>query len=210
MENPSRRRVLTAGLTGAAATLLASQRVSATTPPDSTTPSSEAPAPTDPPARPTEADVALLAFAQQAELAARDLYQDALDAGAAGNSDRVLQACRDNHGAAANVLSGMLGTSAPQARDEDVYSERSGDFSSTDLGTVAAAGYDLENTLVATHISLVGMLEGVDGARDVAAILAAEARMCTVLADLSGNGDDLAALFDNTARGLTPPATQEG
>ena len=102
MENPTRRRLLVAGLAGTAATALVGQRASATAPtePPSTDASSIEPGSSEPtsapptaPGRPTDADVTLLGFAQQLELTARDLYQLAIDEGAAGSEDRVLLAC---------------------------------------------------------------------------------------------------------------------
>ena len=71
------------------------------------------------------------------------------------------------------------------------------------------AAYDLESTLVATHTELLGELEGVDGAKTIASILMMEARHCTVLADLAGRGDDLDALFENTARAPRPGRPRE-
>lgn len=241
MENPSRRRMLVAGLTGAAATVLSAQRAAATTPPDSTSPDSTAPGTTTAgtapagtatdgtatdgtatdgtgtapdttaaPQRPTGADNGLLAQIQGLELAAADLYQAAIDAGAAGDSDRVLAAGRDHHLAAGNVLSGLIGTAAPQERDEDFFTEHQADFESGDLAAVATTGAELENTLIATYVDIVGQLQGVDGAKMVSAIIVGHARRATTLVDLSGQGDDPAALFENSATALSLPATEEG
>ncbi|MBA3604845.1 MAG: ferritin-like domain-containing protein [Actinomycetota bacterium] len=196
LENPSRRR-LTAGLTGTALTLGA-RPVEARAP--RTAP------PTSPPARPTEGDIPLLAFAEQIELTARDLYRVALDEGAAGDRDRVLLTGRDNHQAAADSLSAILGIDGTGERDEALFEELSGGFTTSDLPAVAEAGYALESTAVATHIGLIGQLQGTAGANTIAAILMIESRMCTVLADLQGLGDDDAALFDNGAVALVPPA----
>ena len=195
MENRSRRRVLTAGLAGTAATL-AGQRASAAAP--STTP----------PGRPSDADVALLGFAQGFELAARDLYQVALDEGAAGDEDRVLQTCADNHQAYVDALSGLLGTAAPNRRSDEVYDEWVDRFTTSSLEDVATAGLELESVGVATHNDLLGQLEGIDGAKTIAAVVAVASRLCVVLADLSGQGDDLDTLFTNEADALAPPATE--
>lgn len=188
--------MLVAGLSGAAAAAVVGQRASATPPT------------TEPPERPTDGDVTLLAFAQQVELTARDLYQTALDEGAAGDEDRVLQTCQANHQAAADSLSALLGTAAPGTADDLLYEQWVDRFASSDLQAVAMAGYELENTLVVSHTELVGALEGLEGATTIAAVLIMQARMCTVLADLSGQGDDFAALFDNTATALTPPSNE--
>ncbi|MSX94700.1 MAG: hypothetical protein F2749_14910, partial [Actinobacteria bacterium] len=81
-----RRALLGAGVGGAALSLLPlmSGRASAsttTTPPgESTSTAAAAASTTAPPKRPTDADVALLDFAQQLELTARALYDKALAA----------------------------------------------------------------------------------------------------------------------------------
>lgn len=196
MENRSRRRALVAGLAGTALTALGGRRVSATPP-------------TEPPGRPTDADTALLARAQQVELTARDLYDVAIEEGAAGDEDRVLMAARANHQAAADALSALIGTAAPQTADAELFERYADRFRTSDLTAAAAAGYELESTLVATHTELIGQLEGIDGAKTIAAVLIMEARMCTVLADLAGEGDDLTALFDNNASAL-PVSASEG
>ena len=195
MENRSRRRALVAGLAGTALTALGGRRVSATPP-------------TEPPGRPTDADTALLARAQQVELTARDLYDVAIEEGAAGDEDRVLLAARANHQAAADSLSALIGTAAPQTADAELFEQFADRFRTSDITAVATAGYELESTLVATHTELIGQLEGIDGAKTIAAVLVMEARMCTVLADLAGEGDDLTALFDNNASALAVSASE--
>lgn len=194
MENPTRRRVLAAGLAGTALGLIGGRAASA-----GTTPPTEEPEAGTPPARPTAADLEQLAFAQSVELAARDLYRASVDAGA---DDPTIALMRDNHQAYAGVLAGILGTSATDTRDDALYDDLESSFGVGDVAGVAAAGYDLESTLVATHTELLRSLEGTDGAEMVASILIVEARNCTVLADLAGNGADLDALFVNDAAPL--------
>ncbi|MFV0309629.1 MAG: hypothetical protein ACK5OX_18015 [Desertimonas sp.] len=218
MENPSRRRVLTAGLTGAVATALIGSRVSATTPteppttegqgssPDGTGPDgTEAPATTAPPTRPTDGDVTLLAFAQGAELAARDLYAAAIEAETSDDTG-VLATARVNHQAAADALSAEIGAAAPQTADQAIVDQYLGAFSSGDITQVASAGYELENALVATHSELTGMFHNLDAASNIAAITIAEAQMAAVLADLAGNGADPDAVFDNSSAALSIPS----
>ena len=194
MENPSRRRVLVAGLAGTALSLVGGRAASA-----GTTPPSEEPETTEPPALPTAADLELLGFAQSFELTARDLYAAALEAGA---DDPMIGFMRDQHQAYADILAGILGTNAPGTRDDGLYDELESSFAVADVAAVAEAGYDLESTAVATHTELLRQLEGIDGAKTVASILVVEARSCTVLADLAGNGTDLDALFVNDAEPL--------
>lgn len=222
MENPSRRRVLTAGLTGAVATALIGSRVSATTPTEppttegegstpaagsvagSTPPGSAAPTTTAAPERPTDEDVSLLAFAQGAELAARDLYTAAVESEVSDDTG-VLLAARFNHQAAADALSAEIGGAAPQRADQTIVDQHLDAFASGDLDQVVGAAFELENTLVATHTELTGVLQNLDAISNVAAIAIAEAQMAAVLADLAGNGDDPAAVFDNSSDALSTP-----
>jgi hypothetical protein len=211
VEKPTRRRLLAAGFSGTALGLLGSRAVSAS--PDTTTPTSDegsVPAATTttlPPARPTEADIPLLQFAESFELTARDLYQAAIDAGAL---EETLPAMRDNHQAYASVLKGMLGTQGAETRDEAVYARYEGDFATSDVTAVATAAYELESTAVATHTELLRELEGIDGAHLIASILVVEARQAAVLADLGGRGDDFDAMFENDAEPLSAGATSGG
>jgi hypothetical protein len=159
------------------------------------------------PARPTPEDVALLAFAQSFELTARDLYQAAIDAGAAGDYETVFTTLMENHEEYGNVIAGLIGTDAPQQRDDAIFDQFVAGFDSDDTAAVAQAGYDLESTAVATHNELIGQLTGIDGATMLASLLVTESRHSTVLAHIAGNGDDLAALIENTATALpTAPA----
>ena len=205
MENPTRRRLLAAGFAGTTLGLLGSRAVSAT--PDDTTPpadgGSQQPAATTTtaaPLRPSEEDIPRLQFAHAAELAARDLYQAALDAGA---EEEVLPVMRANHQAYADVIKGILGPAGDQVADEGVFREFRADFETDDVTAVATAGHELESALVATHIELIGELTGLDGAHMLASILTVEARQATVLADVAGHGDDLDVLFADDAQPLS-------
>jgi hypothetical protein len=149
----------------------------------------------------------VLGFAQSFELTARDLYQAALDAGlAAGDLADVFTTLRDNHDEYANRLSGILGVDAPQRRDDALFDERAASFETGDAAAVATTGLNLEATAVATHTDLIGRLEGIDGIAAVASFVVVEARHCTVLADVAGNGDDLDALLSSDAEALELPA----
>ena len=80
--------------------------------------------------------------------------------------------------------------------------EQFGDGFGGSLDELLAAAYELEATALATHIELVGMLQGTEGAALLASILAAEARHATVLADLAGA--DLDAQLTSDAAALEP------
>jgi hypothetical protein len=189
VENPSRRRVLTAGLAGTTLALAGWRSAAATTPPT-------------PPARPTDADVDLLASLQGMELAARDLYQAALDAGA-NDDGGVLATLRSNHEAYGNGISARIGGAAPQAADAELFEQFVGEFETSDVTAVAEAAYEFESAAVATYLEALRELEGVEAAALVSSILIVESRACTVLADMSGLGGDLDALLDNDASPFT-------
>ena len=189
IEVSSRRRLLGIGAAGAALAVLADQVLggrgaSASVPPQQT----------------TAADAELLRFAQGIELSIRDLYDAAIEAGAPSD---VLEIMSEQHEAYAQAIAGITGSSA-NARNEEVFSSLEASFAVSDLAEVAQAAYDLESVAVATHTELLGLLESTDAAKLVAAVIAIEARHCTVLADVAGNGDDLAALLDNTAEPILP------
>jgi hypothetical protein len=207
VENPTRRRVLAAGVTGTALGLLGGRVASASTDTTPTTEGGSTPATaaatttTAPPQRPTPEDIVLLNFAEAVELAARDLYQDAIAAGVTGD---VVTALADNHRGYADVIRGILGTRSVGVRSEDLYEQYASQFKVADMTALAGPAYELESTMVATHIELLRSLRGTDGARLLASILIVEARQCAVLADIVGKGDDFDALFENTATPLTP------
>jgi hypothetical protein len=161
---------------------------------------------TVPPLRPTSEDVELLAFAQSFELTARDLYQAAIDGGSASGFADVFETLMENHEEYGNVIAGIIGVDAPQRRDDAIYEQFLAGFNARLPQAVAQAGYELESTAVATHTDLIGQLVGLDGATTLAALLVVESRHCTVLAHLAGNGDDMAALLENTASPLSPAA----
>jgi len=154
---------------------------------------------TMPPLKPTAEDLALLAGAQEAELAARDLY----DAGIAATSWSDEQATlmvtmREAHESYAQSLGAMLGVKAPGVASADVTAAHEGGMSSADAAAVLAAAGELEAALVSAHLGFLGQLVAVDGAALVASILMAEGRHGTALAALAG-ATDLAALLGDEA-----------
>jgi uncharacterized membrane protein YeaQ/YmgE (transglycosylase-associated protein family) len=99
----------------------------------------------------SEDDRANSQFAIGVELAARDLYQAAIDAGASGTAWGIFVT---QHAQYAQRIAGLTGISASTA-DNTVYQARVADFQGT---RPANAAYDLENTLVATHATLLGQI----------------------------------------------------
>ena len=205
MENPTRRRVLVAGLTGGALGLIGGRTALAgTTPPSTEETGSSQPATTsttEPPQRPTDDDIPKLVFAQGVELTAQDLYQASLDAGA---EDPVLRLMRDQHRAYAQVIAGMLGTKATGRRDERWYAQLEPDFAVNDFSAIVEPAYELESTAVATHTEQLRTLQGTDAAKTIASILIMESRHCTVLADARRHGRRLRRAVRQRRR--APPA----
>ena len=195
--------MLAAGFAGTALGLLGGRVASATTPPTDGT-GTTAPTGGDevstPPQRPTGTDFALLNYAQSIELAARDLYQSTLDAGA---TEPLVGTLRNQHQAFSDILRGILGTRSIERRNPGVFQQFSGDFATTDVNAGALAAYQLESAFVATYTELVGRLEGTDGARLIGSILVAEARQAAILADVAGRGDDFDEVFNDNVPALS-------
>lgn len=155
---------------------------------------------------PSSADVALLAFANGAEWAARDLY--AVAAGLAVFTDEessMLVGFHDHHRAAAQALGGLIGADARNVRDDAVYNAFRSQLSGNDKGAILDALRQLENTLVATHTSLVGTLDGTAGSSLVASIITIQARHAAALALIAGRSLNDALV--NEAVALAPGAT---
>lgn len=150
-----------------------------------------------PPKAPTEGDIEQLGAAQRLELSLRDVYDDAIGGVAGWNDEQaaVMVALRESHEEFANALSASLGTDAPGERSEVAYAELRNAAKGTP-DEVLPKMWAVESRAVATHLAVLGALEGTDGAELTAAIIAAEARHCTVLADLAGIADPSLRLVD--------------
>jgi hypothetical protein len=178
----SRRALLGAGAIGATMALLLDRTVAA----------SSAGLPT--------ADRDLLGFAMALELTARDLYEEAI---AAGADPTLLAPMAAQHRAYGEVLAGVTGLSA-NTRLDDVFEASSGAFATSDTMAAAEAAYELESVAVATHLELLGLLTDIGASKTIASIMAMEARHCTVLAHATGRGDDLDAMLTNSAAPIVP------
>lgn len=188
-----RRALLGAGVGGAALSLLPlfSGRASASPAEGESTTT------TAPPKRPTDADVALLGFAQQLELTARDLYDKALAAsGWSADQLTVIATIRESHEAYAQSLSGLLGADAPGAPSDELLRTIGLAWAGTPSKFLEAA-YHLESAAVATHADLIAQLQGTDAVSLIASIQIAEARHGTVLAAMDGLTDLPALLVEH-------------
>lgn len=127
------------------------------------------------------------------ELAARDLYDAAIAAGAA---DPLWGALREQHESYAQRLAGLIGTQASGA-DADLVGQLGATFGVADP---AAAAFELENTLAAGHVTRLGEVGDTDIVSALASIITAESRHAVVAGRLAGENDP-DALFVNP---LTP------
>lgn len=172
-DRSTRRALLGAGAVGAALALAGSR-----------------PAAAQPSSGLSDSDSALVGAAIGIELAARDLYDEAIAAGAA---DELWWVLREQHEAYAQRLSGIAGISA-DTRDDAVFDARQGAFQTSDP---AEAAFELENTTAATHLELLRDVVHVDPAGAIASIVAMESRQAAVTGLLAGHPDD--AVFVNDA-----------
>jgi len=203
---PARRRLLTAGFAGAAASLLPWLNGTASAGTDTSTGGTEAAAPTTtiaPVKHPTAADMVLLDFAQSVELAARDLYDVAIDAGVfdAAIVPEIV-AIREAHEGYATAISGLIGRQAANKPNAALVEALAGDFDG-DPDSVAAAAAQLEDAAVATHIDIIGQLVGVDGSSLIASIVVIESRIATLLRAISGV-EELDARLEFDTEPLSP------
>ena len=145
-------------------------------------------------------DLANAQFAIGVELAARDLYQAAIDAGATGTAWAILA---NQHAQYAQRVAGLTGISANTA-DQAVYEARVANFQGD---RPANAAYDLENTLVATHAALLAQITSANAANVLASVVTMESRHAAYLAERSGRGKNFDALFTCTGTPLVRAVT---
>ena len=177
-ERSTRRALLGAGAIGAALALAGSRPAAAGT------------------TGLSESDLALTGFAISLELAARDLYDAAIAAGAGVG---IWQTMREQHEAYAQRLAGISGISA-SVRDDATFDLLVSEFETSDP---SQAAYELENIAAATHTELIGSVEEVNLAAAMASFVSMESRHALVMAAQAGE-DDFDLLFSNTATPLSP------
>lgn len=179
-ERPTRRALLGAGALGAVVALAASRPAAAGT------------------SGLSDNDLDISTFAIALELTARDLYDEAIAAGADGD---IWTTMRAQHQSYAERLAGITGVSAT-TRDDATFDQLSEAFADSNP---AAAAFELENVAAATHTELLGQVDDPGIASAMASFVSMESRHATTLAATSGQ-DDLDALFLNSATGLSPEA----
>lgn len=143
----------------------------------------------------TEEDRQLLDQAMRLELTARDLYRESIDAGLSEDVRLVAETFSANHGAYAQAIAAATGSPA-EGRNEELFTELSSGFATSDTAAFAVAGWSLENSAIATHTDQQALYESIEAISLTGSILVVEARQATVLADIGGFSDDLDKLFD--------------
>ena len=125
-----------------------------------------------------------------------------------GDYEGLFTTLRENHEEYANSIAGLVGESAVP-RSREVYDKFADRFTTTDVTELAAAAYDLESMLVATHPEVIGELVGLDGADALAAAVIVEARQASALAAVAGKLDDLDVMLVNSAEPVSLAAATD-
>jgi hypothetical protein len=210
---PLRRRAVLGGLAavagGALATLtasVASAQSEDTVPPDTdpvVTGADQTIATTVPPRRPTTEDMVQLGFAQTIELAAVQLYDEAL-AVLTEPVKSIAVVFRSHHQAYGEQLGGQLGRRAPGVANRTLVSERTAAFGARTEPAIHQAMYELETSLAASYSAVLGTLKGTDGAALVASIQPVEARHAVVLGQiLELDDEELMPVLEGDEAGVT-------
>ena len=159
-----------------------------------------APTTTAPPKQPTKSDIAILQFAHGIELAMNALYTKA-SAAAGKDLKIVLDLFGGHHLAYAQSLAGLLGRSAATTQNASFYTAFLSAASSGSDAELAGTFLSLENSLVKTHLGVLGTITGTDGAQLIASIISVQGRHAAVLASLAGK-KGLGDILDNAAEPL--------
>ena len=150
----------------------------------------------------SDLDINLLAFAQAAELATRDLYLGVVNRAAmSGDEQALLVLFHDHHVAYEQSLNGLLGKRAAVVRDDSMYASFLVKLSKAE--EIWATLLEVENTLVTTHTSILERLESAATAGLIASVITVEARHAAILATLISG--DLSLALDNNTQALVAP-----
>ena len=154
--------------------------------PEGSTPATDAaPSTTAPPKKPTASDVALLGFAQSIELAAAQLYSQAVPV-LGEELQPTVAVFRRHHQAYGEQIGALLGRRAPGVANQTLVSELTPAFGARSETAVLRAAHELENSLAASYTQLLGELKGTDGVALIASIQPIEARQAVVLGQAIG------------------------
>lgn len=159
----------------------------------------------------TLSDVDFASFAAPLELAAVQAYQVAIDAGTLDSTWTTgARTMQDHHQQVATTLAGLLSAdaAAPTADADLLASTTSAINTGGDQNGILRALGDLENTLVATHLSAVPALREPTTAKTVSQALAVEAQNNALLVTGSGGTMQSATpAVESTDGALEPSAS---
>jgi hypothetical protein len=113
----------------------------------------------------------------------------------------VLDLFGGHHLAYAQTLAGLLGRSAATTQNASFYTAFLSAASSGSDAEIAGTFLSLENSLVKTHLGVLGTITGTDGAQLIASIISVQGRHAAVLASLAGK-KGLGDILDNAAEPL--------
>jgi len=161
------------------------------------------------PLRPTDADVALLAFARSVELVAVAGYQVAIDSHHIGISDLVdvARLFQSHHREHAGALSAMMaGGAAPGQPNKALLDAFGPKFTAaTDATTLFTLAFQVEMAAAATYLGFLGQLEATQPGTLVASILPIEAAHAVVLGQTLGlDVNAYVPSFESTAKAFNP------
>lgn len=205
-ESSTRRRWLGAGLgaVGAAVAAAFSETALATMPEPVDDPPEDLNAVVEPEV-PTEGDLGqvqqrdLMVLLMRVELAARDLYEEAITTGAA---PEAAVAMSRQHRAYADAISGAIGESA-RGRNDGLFDALSPAFRSPSVATFAGTAAELETQLATTYEQAVALVADENWIPLLASIAMMEARHSVVLGTLAGQAGDVSALLNPDLAPLT-------
>jgi len=205
-EPSTRRRWLGAGLgaVGAAVAAALSDTALAAPPEPVDVPPGDLDAVVEP-ELPTEGDLSqvqqrdLMVLLMRVELAARDLYEEAITTAAA---PEAAVAMSRQHRAYADAISGAIGESA-RGRNDALFTNLSAAFGSPQVAVFATTAAELENQLATTYEQAVALVDDENWIPLLASIAMMEARHAVVLGSLAGQTGDISALLNPDLAPLT-------
>lgn len=208
--SPSRRSFLKGGIVAAGGSALvigplAGSAMAA----DTTTTTVAATTTTAPPRAPQSADLELLGYAQSLELAAAEVYTQAVSSGRLSPATiEVARAFRRHHIDHAEAIGALAGKRALGLKNKSVVDTFGGRaLRANDEAGVLTVAYDLENAVCATYAYAISTVQGTHPAAVLASILPIEGRHAVLLGDAIGKSvTDMIPLFQTTniASGLDP------
>lgn len=207
---PSRRSFLRGGVIAAGGSaLVIGPLAGAAMAADPTTTTAAATTTTAAPKGPQEADLALLGYAQSLELAAVEVYTQAVSSGHLTPATvDVTVAFRRHHTDHSQAIGGLAGKRALGVANRSVVKAFGGRaLRANDEAGVLTVAYELENAVAATYAYAIGTLQGTNPAAVLSSILSIEGRHAVLLGQALGKSvTDIIPLFQtaNLASGLDP------